>query len=145
MAAHLRRRPGFSYRTESDSERTFAQRVGTADADRSDPTELVAELGAILEWLAPDDVRHTRYQPRDHATFCNVYAHDYCHLAGVYLPRVWWTAGAIERLAGGERVAPRYAQTVDELRANDLFRCSATSAIGSDGARPAPSTSCSRR
>ena len=63
-----------------------------------------------------------RYQPRPGATFCNIYAHDYCHLAGVYLPRVWWTGDAIARLASGETVVPRLGQTIDEQRANDLFR-----------------------
>src|SRR5262249_40809643 len=55
-------------------------------------------------------------------TFCNIYAHDYCCLAGVYLPRVWWTPDAIERLARGEVVEPRLGATIDEQRANDLFR-----------------------
>jgi hypothetical protein len=43
-------------------------------------------------------------------------------LAGVYLPRVWWTPGAIERLARGEAVPPKLGTTIDEQRANDLFR-----------------------
>jgi hypothetical protein len=83
---------------------------------------LRAELGAIIDWLAVDKASHQRYQPRGGATFCNIYAHDYCHLAGVYLPRVWWTPGAIERLARGEQVPVRYGETVDEMRANGLFR-----------------------
>jgi hypothetical protein len=36
--------------------------------------------------------------------------------------RVWWTPGAIERLAKGETVQPFIGQTIDEQRANDLFR-----------------------
>ena len=55
-------------------------------------------------------------------TFCNIYAHDYCFLANVYLPRVWWTPGAIEQLARGEKVELLYEKTIDEQRANDLFR-----------------------
>jgi len=86
------------------------------------PAELCAELAAIIDYLAVDDPAHTRYQPRDGLTFCNIYAHDYCHLANVYLPRVWWTPGAIERLARGETVEPHIDQTIDEQRANDLFR-----------------------
>ena len=69
-----------------------------------------------------DKASHARYRPRDGATFCNIYAHDYCHLAGVYLPRVWWTPDAIERLAQGETVEPRLESTIDEQRANNLFR-----------------------
>jgi hypothetical protein len=88
---------------------------GTAD-------ELRAELAAIIEWLAVDKPAHLRYQPHAGLTFCNIYTHDYCQLAGVYLPRVWWTPGAIEALARGQTVEPRYGQTIDEQRANDLFR-----------------------
>ena len=55
-------------------------------------------------------------------TFCNIYAHDYCHLAGCYLPRVWWTPAALVALAQGQQVKPLYGKTVDEQRANDLFR-----------------------
>jgi hypothetical protein len=49
--------------------------------------------------VAVDKATHKRYKPIPNATFCNIYAHDYCHLAGVYLPRVWWSAAAIEKLA----------------------------------------------
>jgi hypothetical protein len=91
-------------------------RVGTT------PEALRAELAAIVEWLGVDDPSHRRYRRTRTATFCNVYAHDYCHLAGVYLPRVWWTPAAIESLARGVAVEPRYGATIDEQRANDLFR-----------------------
>jgi hypothetical protein len=86
------------------------------------PAALCAELGAIIDWLAVDERRHQRYQPRAGSTFCNIYAHDYCTLAGVYLPRVWWTSTAIEQLALGNAVAPRYGDTIEEVRANGLFR-----------------------
>lgn len=81
-----------------------------------------AELDAIIEWLAVDDPTHKRYQPGNGNTFCNLYAHDYCHLAGCYLPRVWWSAAAIEKLAQGKSVEPQLGKTIDEQRANDLFR-----------------------
>jgi len=86
------------------------------------PAELCAELAAIIDFLAVDKPSFKRYQPRDGLTFCNIYAHDYCHLAGVYLPRVWWTPGAIERITRGQTVQPQINQTIDEQRANDLFR-----------------------
>jgi hypothetical protein len=88
----------------------------------TDPDELRAELAKIIDWLAVDKPAHKRYQPRGKATFCNVYAHDYCFLAGVYLPRVWWKQKAIEDLAQGKSVEPLYGSTIDEQRANDLFR-----------------------
>lgn len=79
-------------------------------------------LGGIIDWLAVDKPAHVRYQPRDGLTFCNIYAHDYCHLSGVYLPRVWWTPGAIEQLAQGKVVEPKYGASIEEVRANGLFR-----------------------
>lgn len=81
-----------------------------------------ASIAAILDFLAVDKPAHVRYQPHDGFTFCNIYAHDYCHLAGCYLPRVWWSAKAIKELAQGQTVEPRLGKTVDEQRANDLFR-----------------------
>jgi hypothetical protein len=86
------------------------------------PDELRTELAAIINYLAVDKPAHKRYQPTANATFCNIYAHDYCHLAGVYLPRVWWSAAAIEKLAQGQIVQPLLGNTIDEQRANDLFR-----------------------
>jgi hypothetical protein len=81
-----------------------------------------ADLARIIDWLAVDRTSHKRYQPHGGLTFCNLYAHDYCHLAGCFLPRVWWTPGAIEALARGETVTPLLGRTIDEQRANDLFR-----------------------
>jgi hypothetical protein len=86
------------------------------------PDELRAELAAIVDWLAVDKPANRRYQPTNKSTFCNIYAHDFCHLAGVYLPRVWWSAGAIESLTQGQAVQPLLGKTIDEQRANDLFR-----------------------
>jgi hypothetical protein len=86
------------------------------------PVELCASLNLIIDYLASDKAVHKRYKPREGLTFCNIYAHDYCFLSNVYLPRVWWTPGAIERLARGETVQPLIGNTIFEMRANDLFR-----------------------
>jgi hypothetical protein len=88
----------------------------------SSPAELCTEIAAIIDYLAVDKAAHKRYRPRDGLTFCNIYAHDYCHLAGVYVPRVWWTPGAIEGLVQGRKVEPLIGNTIAEMRANDLFR-----------------------
>lgn len=85
------------------------------------PDELRRETDAIVDYLAVDRATHRRYQPREGLTFCNIYAHDVCHLAGVYLPRVWWTPSAIEQLASGASVDPRLGATIVEMRANALF------------------------
>jgi hypothetical protein len=93
------------------------QRPSTGDV----PT-LRASIKAIIEWLNVEKPAHRRYQPRDGATFCNIYTHDFCHLAGVYFPRVWWTQKAIEKLSQGIAVEPLLGDTIDEIRANNLFR-----------------------
>lgn len=82
----------------------------------------VTELAAIIAWLSPETPEHARYQPGGGKTFCNIYAHDYCHLAGAYLPRVWWAGSALVRIGKGEDVPPLIGDTIDEQRANDLFR-----------------------
>ncbi|MDL2410785.1 hypothetical protein PY650_35645 [Rhizobium calliandrae] len=112
---------------------TITRRVDLADAhslnepkqptrNGTSPTELIDELEAIIDWLASDDPDYKRYQPRDGLTFCNIYTHDYCMLAGAYLPRVWWTPKAILALSHGTVVQPLIGDTIDEMRANDLFR-----------------------
>jgi hypothetical protein len=85
------------------------------------PEALVGDIKKIIDWLAVDKVSHKRYRPRDGLTFCNIYAHDYCHLAGAYLPRVWWKEGAIRDLAQGKTVQPLIGNTIREMLANDLF------------------------
>lgn len=86
------------------------------------PEELRAELGQIISYLNPGKSNHKRYWPRSGLTFCNIYAHDYCFLAGVYFPRVWWTDKALLEIAKGNTQKPLYGNTIREMRANDLFR-----------------------
>ena len=86
------------------------------------PEALRGEIDGIIDYLNVEKPAHARYQPGGGRTFCNIYAHDFCTLAGVYLPRVWWTGDAIERLARGQSVEPKLGATIDEQRANDLFR-----------------------
>ncbi len=87
----------------------------------AEPSLLREELIKIVEWLNVEKAAHKRYQPGDGKTFCNIYAHDFCHLAGVYLPRVWWTQRAIEKLARNEMVQPLLGSTIEEIRANSIF------------------------
>jgi predicted chitinase len=78
------------------------------------------QLLDIVAWLDNENRAHQRYGPTTSATFCNIYAYDYCHLAQAYLPRVFWTAPALARIGAGEDVPVRYDNTVSELNANAL-------------------------
>jgi hypothetical protein len=86
------------------------------------PGELCTSIAGIIAWLAVDNPKYARYAPVAGKTFCNIYAHDFCTLNGVYLPRVWWTGPAIALFAQGKQVDAKVGVTVDEQRANDLFR-----------------------
>ncbi len=114
-AVHLGER--LSAKITSTDGRAFA--LGDTSAPRRGTTNPAADLAAIIAYLEVE--RSARYQPTTVSTFCNIYAYDYCYLAKVYLPRVWWTGSALERLARGESVEVRYAVTVNELNANSLF------------------------
>ena len=83
------------------------------------PVDRAGQLVEIVNWLDVENAK--RWAPTPKLTFCNVYAYDYCYLAGVYFPRVWWgSPGPIERLRRGERVVPDYGKTIFELDANAL-------------------------
>lgn len=121
---HLKRKPGAITRRIDPpnqggayplSEANMPKRGSGSIANRCD------DIGKIIAYLDSENPAHLRYKPAV-ATFCNLYAHDFCTLAGVYLPRVWWTSRAIERLRAGEKVEPSYLATVDEMRANALYR-----------------------
>jgi hypothetical protein len=77
-----------------------------------------SELGQIVEWLDVESSK--RYHPET-VTFCNVYAADFCYLAGAYLPRTWWTASALMQIASGQTPPVVYDSTVRELRADHLY------------------------
>jgi len=84
--------------------------------------EKTKSLTDIIKWLDVEKASHLRYQPISTATYCNIYAYDFCYLAGVYLPRVWWMPQALIDLAAGKKVTPIYGETVHEMNANSLFR-----------------------
>ena len=82
-------------------------------------TDKVKALGKIIQWLDVENKK--RYKPTGSSTFCNIYSYDYCFLAGVYIPRVWWTPRALTKILSGTPQSPIYAQTVEELTANRIF------------------------
>jgi hypothetical protein len=77
----------------------------------------------IVNWLdVGNTTAHGRWRPVPaRATYCNIYVYDVCEIAGLYVPRVWWTASAIADLRAGRSIRPIYGNTVNELNANALF------------------------
>jgi hypothetical protein len=118
-AVHLRADNPASARSRTSGRAFPLAEPGAPRRSGGSPAERRAELAAIVDWLAVDT--SARYQPAEGATYCNIYAYDYCSLAGVYLPRVWWTTRAILAHRDGAEVPVRYGDTVRELNANDLF------------------------
>ncbi len=85
------------------------------------PETKARQLGEIVDYLDCENPDHLRCRPKRGTTFCNIYAYDYCYLAGVFLPRVWWTSDALLRIQNGEQVPVAYDRTVRELSANALY------------------------
>ncbi|MCY1420665.1 hypothetical protein D9M71_362940 [compost metagenome] len=85
------------------------------------PEARAAQLLKIIDYLDCASLAHRRYKAGPGSTCCDVYACDYCDLAGVYLPRVWWTGRALQRMAHGASVMVAYGQSVRELNANALY------------------------
>lgn len=78
--------------------------------DMTDPSTKRASIRKLINKL---DVTHNeRYQRTVEDTYCNVYSYDYCYFANVYLPTVWWTDEALEKILNGEEVAPVFNETV---------------------------------
>ena len=85
----------------------------------SDPAEMrVSAIRTLIDWFKVES--SVRYLPSGGATFCNIYAYDYCFMTEAYLPRVWWTTQALLKLHAGQPVAIKYGETVEELNANAL-------------------------
>lgn len=99
--------------------------------------EKISQLEEIIKYL--DVANSARYAPTANSTFCNVYGYDYCYLAGVYFPRVWWIDAArnatknkevADQLLGGKLLKVNLSYSTGgtdvwlearELRANDIY------------------------
>ena len=95
-----------------------ANRRGRSDGK---PDNRVKSVLKIIKYLDSENSQHLRYQPKQKTTFCNIYAHDFCYLAGVYLPRVWWTDKALLQIKDDVEVPVQYDKTVREMNANMLL------------------------
>ena len=78
-------------------------------------------LYRIVDYL---DVENSpRYAPGSvEETYCNIYARDYCYLAGAYLPNLWWRPEAIADLLAGRPVDPDNSSNLKELDAFDAYQ-----------------------
>ena len=94
--------------------------TGRPQRTASKPETRASQLLKIIDYLDCAVTDHKRYLSQGGSTFCNIYAYDYCCLAGVYLPRVWWTDRALQRIVRGENVVVAYGESVRELNANAL-------------------------
>lgn len=123
---HLKRRAGLVTRRTNEPDHAGAYPLN----EKTMPTRMLSgsqavraqSIHKIVAWLDCEKPAHKRYQKKPGITCCNLYAHDLCTRAGVYLPRVWWTSRAIEQLRKGKAVEPSYDHTVIEMRANALYR-----------------------
>lgn len=70
-------------------------------------------IGRLIDKL--DVETSIRYQRTIEDTYCNVYSYDYCHFCKVYLPTVWWTEDALEKVLDGQEVEAVFEQTVDRI------------------------------
>lgn len=121
QAAHLRRdRVDITRRRDGGWAFPLGEPGRPRRAVNAETSAKVEALLAIVDWLDVENPLHLRYRPRGNTTFCNIYAHDFCDLAGAYLPRVWWTDRALRRWQAGEPPVVRYDDTVRELNANAL-------------------------
>lgn len=120
-AVYAPRRPGDITRRRGVANALSLNEPSQPSRNGTTADELRGELDAIIDWLDVENPAFLRYRPRNGLTFCNIYAHDFCHLAGVYLPRVWWTPKALIELSKGTPVEPRLGATISEQVANELF------------------------
>jgi hypothetical protein len=81
-----------------------------------DLTNLPTKLESIARLIDKLDVAASiRYQKTEEDTYCNVYTFDYCHFSKVYVPTVWWTDAALEKILEGKEVDVIYEDTVDSI------------------------------
>jgi hypothetical protein len=88
--------------------------------DKSSAEAACNSIHNLINWLNVE--QSPRYAPTSSSTYCNIYAHDYCYLNGVFLPRVWWTSRALIELYHRSHVPVQYGITVNEMNANNLLR-----------------------
>lgn len=94
------------------NEPTQPKRTATTVAEK------VRQIHTIISWLEVD--LSARYLAGQGKTYCNIYAYDFCYLNNVYLPRVWWSSEALQKIKQGQPVLPLYDATIHELNVNSI-------------------------
>jgi hypothetical protein len=70
-------------------------------------------ISLIIDKL--DVANNRRYQRTVEDTYCNVYSYDFCYFSKVYLPTVWWTDEALEKIKQGQEVEAVFEKTVERI------------------------------
>jgi hypothetical protein len=79
-------------------------------------TNAATKKESIAQLIDKLDVeKNTRYQRTVEDTYCNVYSYDYCYFSKVYLPTVWWTDEALEKILDGQEVEAVFEETVERI------------------------------
>jgi hypothetical protein len=90
--------------------------IGDSSIPFRDLTSLESKkesIGRLIDKL--DVATNVRYQRTVEDTYCNVYSYDYCYFCKVYLPTVWWTDDALEKVLEGQEVEAVFEETVDRI------------------------------
>ncbi len=67
-----------------------------------------------------DVANNARYQRTVEDTYCNVYSYDFCYFSKVYLPTVWWTDEALEKIKQGQEVEAVFEKTVERIYSSGI-------------------------
>ncbi|RXM44564.1 hypothetical protein [Flavobacterium sp. YO64] len=90
--------------------------LSDSDIPYRDLTDAASKKESITRLIDKLDVeKNIRYQRTVEDTYCNVYSYDYCWFSKVYLPTVWWTDEALEKIMNGQEVEAVFEETVDRI------------------------------
>ena len=96
--------------------------IGDSSISFRDLTDSVSKKESIARLIDKLDVEtNLRYQRTVEDTYCNVYSYDYCYFSKVYLPTVWWTDEALEKVLQGQEIEAIFEQTVDRIYSSAIL------------------------
>lgn len=93
------------YKPISDSSIPFRD-LTNSDTKRESIARLINKLNVASS---------IRYQRTIEDTYCNVYTFDYCYFSKVYVPTIWWTDDALQKVLDGQEVEVIFGETVDHI------------------------------